>query len=585
MVNYVFTNIWVGIGRFLLIVQVVVIIAIISELRRFWSLGLTLGDATDLTTYFTIFDYGLLKVIFIAVAIPIVITLLKYLLRNRLRARVYETTKVERWIYAALHVLLVAGAVYLYWLYPYMQRLSGNSIQQGDVRYLFESQYYAAINTYAIPTLLATGALGVLSLYGRMRLSGKEPRDLITHYNLWLALAYPEGKLYPSYSGKLNFNAGAISPEIRLISERTRKREKEYQQNIPGSRDAAAFLQKLSNDCKRRIFELLKINNALYSFNVEFHTGTSRAIELAISRIARPLTVILSPYEHPSEAKVVAWLADQDTQINFKTLTLDPREVDRANWEQQEREIRTQLQREVVDTSRNYLFVVSEVSYATGNVIPVQRLVEKLRTINSINISFLIDASHSVGNYREAFGEGQLKLGQCDSYVFGSHKWLLSSEPGGITITADESLLSSKSSYDLWKDDLPDTTIGSLRIGSFLSSLEVILDEVGLDNLFSLSQLMRDDFISSVSKKFHVVGHSTDQTTSNLIAIKPQDGYRWIHGSVTDLASHLSRAGINCHVIDKGDDSLWVRLSFLYFITYSDIKKLRRILESSIRHY
>jgi selenocysteine lyase/cysteine desulfurase len=583
--NSLFTNIWVGIGRFLLIVQGIVVFAIILELRRFWNLGLTLTEASNLTAYFTIFDYGVLKVLFVAVAIPIVITLLKYLLRNRLRARVYETTRIERWVYATFHIVLIIGVVYLYWLYPYMQRLSGYVIQQGEFRYLYDSQYYSAINTYAIPTLLVTGALFVLSVYGRMRLSGKEPRDLITHYNLWLALAYPEGKLYPSYSGNLNFNAGAVSPEIRLISERTRKREKQYQKNIPGSRDAASFLHRVSNECRKKIFRLLKIDNSQFSFQVEFHTGTSRAIELAITRLPRPLTVLLSPYEHPSEVQVLEWLEQQHSQIKYKMLSLSALELDKANWEHHESEIKKQLEREVSDSTQTYLFLISEVCYATGHVVPIRRILDKLRTINSTNLSFLVDASHSVGNYQAAFGEGQLSLGPSDSYVFGSHKWLLSPEPSGITITADGSQLSTSSAYDVWKDDLPATTIGLVKIGSFLSSLEVVLDEVGTENLFSLSQLMRDDFISSVSEKFHVVGHSTDQTTSNLIAIKPKDGYRWVRNSANELASYLSRTGINCQVIDKGDDSLWVRLTFLYFITYSDIKRLRRILEGAINRY
>jgi cysteine sulfinate desulfinase/cysteine desulfurase-like protein len=582
--RYFFRNVWVGIGRFLFIIHVIVGIAIYFELRRFWALGLSLREAAKMTSYFTIFDLSITKVIILAVVVPISITLLKYILRNKLRARIYETTRAERWLFAVVHIAFVAALCYLYWLYPYMQRLSGYVLQHGGFSYLYESGYYSTVNTYALPTVLAAAAVFVISVYGKMRISGKEPWDLITHYNLWLALAYPEGELYPAYSRKLNFNAGAISPEIRFISKLTRGREARYQKDVPGSREAANYLRRVANECKRSLFRLLKVENSDYNFNVEFHTGTSRAIELAIARSRKPLTVIVSPYEHPSELRVVHWILSQDQSIKVAQISFSPATFG-EDWEVQEKEIDRQLRGVVRGNGENYLLLISEVCYATGMVIPLRRVTDKFRKIGSLTVNFLFDASHSVGNHQGAFGDGKLELGPEDFYVFGSHKWLLSPEPCGVSVTADKSQLCSYQSYDTWSDNLPSTTTGFSKIGSFMSSLNLILDGGRYENLMLLSVMMRDEFIKSVDDWFHVIGSSSNQTLSNMIALRPKDGYQWVKTSAELLSDYLSKIGVNCQVIDMRDGSLWVRLTFLYFITFSDIKQLRQKLRSAIHSY
>jgi selenocysteine lyase/cysteine desulfurase len=301
----------------------------------------------------------------------------------------------------------------------------------------------------------------------------------------------------------------------------------------------------------------------------------------------QPVKVIISPYEHPSEIQVAQWL-DAPGRIESTQLKLPP-QIFHQDWEHHESEIENQLKAIVKEKGWNYLLVISEVCYANGMIIPVERVMELFRKIkvedDEIEISFLIDASHSVGNYEGSFGDGNLKLESRDAYVFGSHKWLLSPEPCGVLITANGANEHSKKPYDIWRDELPATTVGLARIGSFVSSLELILKEDRYANFMSLSKLMKEEFIKSVEDKFSVVGNSSNQRLSNMIAIKPKDGYQWIKLHEDELQACLSRVGVNCKVIDKGDDTLWVRLTFLYFITYSDIKQLKSKLEASIRQY
>lgn len=358
------------------------------------------------------------------------------------------------------------------------------------------------------------------------------------------------------------------------------KLEVDYQRNVPGSRLAASYLEGLANSCRNKIIELLRIESDRDKISIEFYSGTSRAIEVSITRAPKPLKVIISPYEHPSEVKVIDWLV---THLGIEKVSLSI-SIDcfERNWDTIEKEIETQLREIVKDGSRNYLFVVSEVSYFTGMIVPVKRIMDKFRRVNGVNLLFLIDASHSVGNFKECFGGGNLTLEKNDSYIFGSHKWLLAAEPCGVLILNSEGSELSNSLYDSWSHNLPETTVGVLKIANFLSSLEFFLEGNRYDTLLVLSKKMKKYFIESVSDKFHVIGYLSRQEQSNLIAIKPKDGYVWKESTRESLTHFFAKNGVNCLVLDKDPRVFWLRLTFLYFITYSENKRLKKILEKSI---
>lgn len=583
MLKYAFKNIWVGVSRFLIPLYALIGLLIWFDVRRFWNLGLTLREAQAFSAYYTIIDYNILSIILFSVLLPIFFTILKYLLRNRLREKLDTTTRKWKYFTLMLHCLFHLGLLYLYWLSPYMQYLSGYVFDHGSINFLYESKYYAFVNGIAWPLNILAAIVFAIQLVLSLRLSGEDPIRIIKHYNLWLSLADPEGEFYPVNNKRLNFNAGGISPQIKYVSKKVKAKEKIYQEAVPGSRDAAAYLLQLSNNCKSVIYHLLNIDNSDHRLRIEFHTGTSRALELAIARIPRPLKIILSPYEHPSEYEVVKWLSSLN-EVELIPINL-PATLYHRDWELHEAALGEQLNEIVCNDHYNYVFILSEVYYATGMVVPVSRLMDRYRIIKSKRISFLIDASHSVGNNNKPFGNGRLILDSTDAYIFGSHKWLFSPEPCGVSLLSGDFIHHQNSSYDVWKDDLPVTTVGFARIGSFMSSLELLSDDNRYLSFMELSGLMRDEFVKSISDKFTVVGSSSNQRMSNMIAIKPKDGYRWIKTDEESLSSHLYRLGVNCKVINKEEDSLWLRLTFLYFITYFDIAQLRSKLESSISSY
>src|SRR5262249_20375042 len=107
-----------------------------------------------------------------------------------------------------------------------------------------------------------------------------------------------------------------------------------------------------------------------------------------------------------------------------------------------------------------FLFIFSEVSSMTGIIIKTDEFIEEMLNIPLVNelreknhFTFFIDASHSVGNYKEAFKEGHFKLQKNDLYIFGAHKWLLSPEPLGILIGLKGGELLKSKSYDCWDEE------------------------------------------------------------------------------------------------------------------------------------
>src|SRR5205823_13659062 len=121
------------------------------------------------------------------------------------------------------------------------------------------------------------------------------------------------------------------------------------------------------------------------------------------------------------------------------------------------------------------------------------------------------------------------------------------------------------------------------KIGSFLSSLELLLVQHRYEHFMALSTMMKEEFLKTITDRFYVIGASTNQKLSNMVALKPREDYQWVAQSEQDLAVELSKKGINCAIIDKADDALWIRLTFLYFITFADIKRLKLKLFSLVR--
>jgi selenocysteine lyase/cysteine desulfurase len=227
-----------------------------------------------------------------------------------------------------------------------------------------------------------------------------------------------------------------------------------------------------------------------------------------------------------------------------------------------------------VDTNA---FVVSHVCYATGQVIPVRSLVEKIRKrFAEHDIRVIIDAAHYVGN-----GHYVDELRPAESYVFSTHKWLLSPEPAGVILTYESELRP----YDAWQSavptSLPSTTSSVRSIMGLRASLELI-NRVGFGSLFMRSSKLRDYFKKRISFRFQVVGDMSGLSETFMLGIKPRPGFRWKYYDADSLREYFKGQSVSVLVLRIDENMPWVRISFPYFLEIQQVRALLKILDDAV---
>jgi len=582
MRRFIVQSIWVGFSKFLLVFYFAVAVWLVWDFKHFWNLGLRIGSARQLSAQYRITDWHILSIFLLAFSLPVLMTGVKYLLHNRINGRIYDTGRRTKFFVLTCHVLFFAALAYVYWLSPYMELLSGYKVVHREASFAYQSTFLPVVHRLLLPLNAFIVISYALQILVRIRVSKRNPDEVLTDFKLWLRLADPEGLLYPVHRGHLNFNSGAVSPEIRFVREYSRRIERRYHSNVAGSRDAARYLRQIAEECRTRLSSILTLNTSPHNYSIEFFSGTSRAIEIALCKDNLPSTIILSPYEHPSELAVASWIASKHN-VDVKHLQIPPQLHDKE-WGLQEDTFWKKLGSATADSGKDYVLMLSEVAYATGMLLPVKRILDRIRTELNGQIRCVIDGSHAVGNAKSAFSDGILPLSARDCYVFGSHKWLLAPEPCGVLVSLRQADANDKASYDAWGVDLPVSTVGVARIAGLRGSLELLTTDDRLESFVDRASMMRDEFIRKAEPHFVVVGPTSNRT--NMISIKPRDGYEWREDIPERHAARLARAGINCEIIDIGDDVPWVRLTFLYFVRPSDVqhlvKKLRRTIRNAV---
>lgn len=390
---------WVSAGRLLLGVHVVIIIMAGIDLCRFWWLDLRLKDSIETALTNPQVDLTLLLLLSLMFFLPILITVSKYRFTETLDARLKETSFGLRRFSLYSHFLLFWVLVFFWFLIPYMEQLSGVDGVRADGKAFWSIFIYVLLFFNSVFLLLLLGNI-VKSIWDTKQ--SKDLREYLQSFNKWLTYTYPRSLIYPVYGrDKLNFNAGGISPEIKGINDKIAAYLKRYQLMVPGSRTSKNYLKKLFIECSELVFGLLGIDAKKFRF--ELYTGTSRAIEVAISRASKPTVVILSPHEHFSEAEVSNWLASQHqttkslvvNQIKFTPiqheLTVEEQLI--LMRELTELSIKAQLEKDknnltskkgvrgVDGNSRSqshFIFVISEVSSVTGLVLEISSICEEL---------------------------------------------------------------------------------------------------------------------------------------------------------------------------------------------------------------
>jgi len=372
--------------------------------------------------------------------------------------------------------------------------------------------------------------------------------------------------------GKLNFYGLAVAPEITSIRNSTNKLVQRYQDYVPGSARATSLLLQLADECRVLVKELLLESCDRERCRIEFVGGTSRAVEVALARTGRPQKVIVSPFEHPSVMEVTRWFVSI-SGAELCQLHIAPQNHFRS-WPEQEDLLVSQIA-EALDGVKTATLILSEVNYATGVVIPVERVIDRLYQITKPScLKIILDGAHAAGNNQNPTG-----IGRCSSYVFSAHKWLLAPEPCGVIVSHNPPS-AELAPYDAWNNTLPATTVNVHMLAGLVSSLRFLKD-LGLERLWEHSRQLRQRFVERVQSQFVVVGEDTGIGTTLLLAIAPRPERRWKF-SAEELSAYLQSNAVHALVMKIDPEMPWLRVAFPCFINLEHVSVLCDVLETTL---
>jgi selenocysteine lyase/cysteine desulfurase len=511
---------------------------------------------------------------------PLLSGLVSFLLRNVNIRRAPISGKVRHLFLSFHFVTSVTFAVFVS-LTAELQVLSGLN---GDFSSAYESYSYEFIKW-----MLGGGAVFVVIASILARFLGKSSW---TEFMLWFKLSDTSTDYFPRQRPNLIFaNSASMAPPIEWIRKKEEAYRYEYQRLVPTSDEAKDYLLKAAERSRDLIREYLfqeKVDKA--NFSIEFLPLTSRGLEVGLTHIPKLEKIVVSPYEHPSQERVVQWFKTIHPSVRSQSIPMDYTILNKS-WNDQRNWFIEGLQSAIrTDTNGGPVAVlISEVHYLTGLVLNVTEVIETLRANGeNSNLVFIIDGSQSVGNLQQPFNDLGKHLRDQDFYYFSAHKWLLSPNTCGVLITRIYADRYTVRPYDLFGAELPSSTIDPGVILGTKASLEYLIEKgmFHLNRFHENSNSLKAYFIDEIGEQFEVVqSASHEMNRSNFVAVHPRSGYRWKEKSVKEFWEKIRDDGVDL-TVDKldGSDSTkwWLRISFPYFLQPHLIKQLIKHLESRV---
>jgi len=440
--------------------------------------------------------------------------------------------------------------------------------------------------------LLTSGA--VIGLIGSIISALSNRKNLRKEFRLWFSLSDSSSEYFPKQKANLIFvNTASMAPTINWISTREESYRHTYQRKVPTSDDAKRYLTSAAERSRELLREYL-FQDALArgaEFSIEFFPGTSRGFEVGLTQIEKLDTIIVSPYEHPSQNNVVEWFAGLNPSIKHKKLEMDYSILNKG-WNEQKSWLISRI-RSVIPANANggkVAILISEVHYLTGMVINVTEIIEALRPDDrNSNLVFMVDGSQSVGNLIKPFNTLANKLHREDFYYFSAHKWLLSPNTCGVFIAEQNPNRYKIYPYDLFGAALPTATIDPGVIFGIRSSLQYLIGNkmFYLNRFHEKSRSLKSYFRENIGDEFEIIeSASQEMNQSNFIAVRPRNSNRWRDNTVQEFWTQITRAGVDLTLVELDGaeaNTWWLRISFPYFLQLHLLKRLIKHLRARVK--
>jgi selenocysteine lyase/cysteine desulfurase len=505
--------------------------------------------------------------------------------RNTIGSYWRDRSFIFHWITSLAFALYIAISSELKVLSGF-QATYVNSITTTLSSYEYSPFYHDVVYKIAWSFLLGF-IISVASFFGYRK-------ELKSELILWFRLANSSSDYFPKQKANLIFvNTASMAPTINWISTKEESYRHTYQKKVPTSDDAKHYLTSAAEESRGLLREYLFQENRERGgeFSVEFLPGTSRALEVGLTQIENLGTVVVSPYEHPSQNDVVEWfVATFNPSIKHEKLRMDY-SVLHKSWHEQKARLIEQVRSAIsaADHSKKIAILISEVHYLTGMVIIVNEIIEDLRpNYRNSSLVFMVDGSQSVGNLLRPLNTLANNLHREDFYYFSAHKWLLSPNTCGVFVAEQNASRFAIQPYDLFGAGLPSATVDPGVIFGIRSSLQYLIGHkmANLKKFNETSNLLKSYFVENIGDQFEVIqSDSKEMNRSLFIAVRPRSGYRWKDESVEDFWIQITGAGVDLTRLDlEGSDAQtwWLRISFPYFVQLHLLKQLIKHLRARV---
>lgn len=578
--NGFFAFLKIGSGWLLLLFDAVLWLLIVVDLIRIRRLGLDVFHFS-LAAKRAWESFGLPHVLVAGVIFfvpPILSGFVRFLLRN-IKVLSETISSSVRHLFLSFHFTTSLIFAIFVSLTLELQTLSGF---KGDFIPSYESSSSAFITW-----LLGGSAAFVVTASFLARLLGKTS---LKDFNLWFKLSDTSTDYFPRQRANLVFaNTASMAPPIEWIGRREEAYRYEYQRRVPTSDDAKEYLLTAAERSRHLIREYLFQDKAdKANFSIEFLPLTSRGLEVGLTHIPDLRKILISPYEHPSQKRVIEWFKATHPFIEHESIEMDYSILHRS-WNEQRTWLIESLKAAIPAKTNGgkVALLISEVHYLTGLVLKVTEVIETLRAEEKFShLVFMVDGSQSVGNLLNPFNELSKHLRGEDFYYFSAHKWLLSPNTCGVLISRKNADRYTVRPYDLFGSELPTSTIDPGVIFGIKSSLEYLIEEDHLTKFHEISASLKTYFIEELGEKFDVVeSASQEMNRSNFVAVRPRAGHKWRDASVKKFWEKIRSDGVDLTVdrLDESDpNKWWLRISFPYFLQLHLLKQLIKHLEGRV---
>lgn len=292
------------------------------------------------------------------------------------------------------------------------------------------------------------------------------------------------------------------------------------------------------------------------------------------------MNIIYSPFEHPTIIECIKSFC-KETENTYKELQGITKKF-RYNSNKTEHDLiekfKSEFSNNIFDSNKKNIFIISEVYFATGKILPINEIINYIRATIEKTI-IVVDSSQSIGNLTNRSFNVDF-----DYLFYSAQKWLLSPVPMGILIKKKSN--SSKFFYDTWhKNDIPYATVDINEIAHFFASLSLI-EKIGLQFIHKRQNEFIRIFIEKLNstKKFTVI--SNNYYESSIVSIIPNytNNIQWKETN-KDRLTHILENDLEIYgsIVGKFQGRLILRLTFSYYLDLSTIHHLVKQLNRAIK--